>query len=87
MTTSPETLTPSERIEDALRKMRERRCRHLPILEDETVVGIVSDRELRGYVLPTDALEADWGEIRERLQEPISRISDESTHYGTRRRN
>lgn len=75
MTTSPETIATSERIEDALRKMRERRCRHLPILEDETVVGIVSDRELRGYVLPTDALEADWGGIRERLQEPISLIS------------
>ncbi|NBW39419.1 CBS domain-containing protein [bacterium] len=75
MTSSPETVTSDESVEDALRKMRQQKCRHLPILDDETLVGIVSDRELRGYVLPTDALEADWDMIRARLQEPISHIS------------
>ncbi len=41
------TLSPETSVAEALTLCRERRVRHIPILEDERLVGIVSDRDLR----------------------------------------
>jgi acetoin utilization protein AcuB len=41
------TLSPGDTAADALALCRERRIRHLPVLEDGRLVGIVSDRDLR----------------------------------------
>jgi acetoin utilization protein AcuB len=41
------TLAPGDTAADALALCRERRIRHLPVLEDGRLVGIVSDRDLR----------------------------------------
>ena len=41
------TLSPGDTAGDALALCRERRIRHLPVLEDGSLVGIVSDRDLR----------------------------------------
>lgn len=41
------TLSPGDTAGDALALCRERRIRHLPVLEDGRLVGIVSDRDLR----------------------------------------
>lgn len=46
MTANPETLSPDDSAVDALDKMREGRYRHLPVLDDGTVVGMVSIRDL-----------------------------------------
>ncbi|MDQ4106285.1 MAG: CBS and ACT domain-containing protein [Actinomycetota bacterium] len=47
MTRELATLAPEASVGDALRLCRERRIRHVPIVEDEKLVGIVSDRDLR----------------------------------------
>jgi CBS domain-containing protein len=44
MTGSPITIAPSELFGYALSVMHERRFRHLPVVDGETVVGIVSAR-------------------------------------------
>jgi acetoin utilization protein AcuB len=41
------TLSPGDTAANALALCRERRIRHLPVLEDGRLVGIVSDRDLR----------------------------------------
>jgi acetoin utilization protein AcuB len=41
------TLSPDETAATALALCRERRIRHLPVLKEGTLVGIVSDRDLR----------------------------------------
>ena len=41
------TLSPGETAGEALALCRERRIRHLPVVEDGRLVGVVSDRDLR----------------------------------------
>jgi acetoin utilization protein AcuB len=47
MTKEPITIQYDHRIGDALRLMYELDIRHLPVLEDGKLVGIVSDRDIR----------------------------------------
>lgn len=46
MTTDLTTASPDESYEEGLRKMQQARCRHLPILEDNNFVGLISLRDL-----------------------------------------
>lgn len=59
MTRSPECLTPQHSTIDALRLMQDARCRHLPIVKDGIVVGIVSRGDFRG--LEQDRLDEETG--------------------------
>ena len=47
MTGNLVTLSPEASVAEALTLCRERRIRHIPILEEGRLVGIVSDRDLR----------------------------------------
>jgi len=47
MTENLVTLSPEASVAEALALCRERRIRHIPILEEGRLVGIVSDRDLR----------------------------------------
>jgi acetoin utilization protein AcuB len=42
-----ETTTPAAALEDALEKMERRRIRHLPVIDEEKLVGLLSDRDTR----------------------------------------
>jgi acetoin utilization protein AcuB len=46
MTTDVESASPEEDAEAAYSRMRARRIRHLVVVEDRNVVGIISDRDL-----------------------------------------
>ena len=48
MTRQPETVKPSTRAIDALRMMRDGRYRHLPVIDRDHIVGIVSRRDFFG---------------------------------------
>jgi CBS domain-containing protein len=48
MTRHPKTVTPDADTEDALKTMLDNNFRHLPVVEDRKVVGIVSIRDLAG---------------------------------------
>ena len=51
MTPNPDTMPPGKMAIEALRVMEDRRCRHLPIVEDGKVVGIVSRFDFSGIEL------------------------------------
>jgi CBS domain-containing protein len=46
MTAEPMTVPPDTTVDDALRTMLDRGFRHLPVVEGERVVGVVSMRDL-----------------------------------------
>ncbi|MDI6872014.1 MAG: CBS and ACT domain-containing protein [Bacillota bacterium] len=66
MTTKVVTVTPADSIAEALRRTRAGRFRHLPVVDGERVVGVVSDRDLRAAVpaLVTDDAEEYLEQIR-----------------------
>lgn len=51
MTRDPETIEPSESTEMAATLMIHGGFRHLPVVEDGTVIGVVSIRDLMRFVL------------------------------------
>lgn len=52
MTRSPITIDPGAPLETAAAVMREREIRHLPVVDDAgRLVGILSDRDVRGVLL------------------------------------
>ena len=58
MTTKPITAAPDMSVKDAFLLMRSHRVRHLPVVEGNKLVGIISDRDLRRPKW-ADALD-DW---------------------------
>jgi CBS domain-containing protein len=48
MTQEPRTVSPDEQVEDALKTMLDNGFRHLPVVEEGEVIGIVSIRDLAG---------------------------------------
>lgn len=61
-------------VGEAARKLDEAAVRHLPVLRDGVVVGIVSDRDLRSVLAPLDALTRHTPEVTARLQTPIKEV-------------
>ena len=72
MTPNPDTIAPNDTSLEALRKMSERGYRHLPVVDGERVVGIVSIRDLYAAVN---------SELAEDLEQREAFIFD--TGYGT----
>jgi len=72
MTPDPDTVAPDDHARDLLERMRERGFRHLPVVDGDRVVGIVSLRDL--YAAAKRELEED-------LQQREAFIFD--TGYGT----
>ncbi len=62
MTKDPITLGPQSSIFQAWKLMKNRRIRHLPVMENGQIVGIVSDRDLR-LVLPSPATALEAHEL------------------------
>lgn len=58
---SPEVVsaTPHHSVEDCLRLMTENRIRHLPILEDDRLVGIISIGDLVNWIISTQTAALD----------------------------
>jgi acetoin utilization protein AcuB len=53
------TVTPKTTLPEAMRLVQHRGIRHLPVVEDDALVGIVSDRDLkRAMASPATSLEA-----------------------------
>lgn len=47
MSDKTETVSPGDRLNDALTKMIKAGCRHLPVVCDDALVGIITDKDLR----------------------------------------
>jgi acetoin utilization protein AcuB len=66
MSVSPVTITPSTSVHAAQALMQQRKIRHLPVLKDGRLVGMISDRDIR-LVLPSPATSLTVWEIRHLL--------------------
>lgn len=62
MTAGVVTLSPEDPVPLAIKMMRERKIRHLPVVENGKLVGILSDRIIKDY-LPSEASTLDIFEI------------------------
>jgi len=67
MSVSPVTITPSTLVHEAQALMQQRKIRHLPVLQDGRLVGMLSDRDIR-LVLPSPATSLTVWEIRHLLE-------------------
>ena len=47
MTAQPDTVKPTESLREALAKMNRDGCRHLPVVDGDELVGIITDRDVR----------------------------------------
>jgi acetoin utilization protein AcuB len=73
MTHDPVVVSPRHSLADALRLTRERRIRHLPVVEDGVLVGIVSDRDVR-TAMPSTLTEPDAERVAFLDRTPISAV-------------
>ena len=65
MTPNPITITPEERAIDALRVMGDRGFRHLPVLENGEILGVVSRGDFKGMEIDRiDEEDHLWETIR-----------------------
>lgn len=69
------TLSPDSTIKEALKVLQDNKIRHIPIVEDGHVVGIVSDRDVRDaspsiLLEDTDTKELD-SQIRQIMSQPV----------------
>lgn len=75
MSTDLVTVSPAESARRAWETMRDRRIRHLPVLEGERLVGILSDRDLRAVLLSPGLSGATVSEL---MSEPPTTIRPEA---------
>jgi CBS domain-containing protein len=57
MTPDPTVITPDTKVEDALQIVTEKRIRHLPIVQDGRVLGMVTSADLTHWVVKDEAKE------------------------------
>lgn len=73
MTPDPVAVRPDDSLADALRLTREKRVRHLPVVADGALAGIVSDRDIRlAMPSPLTVADADRAGFLERT--PVSGV-------------
>lgn len=73
MTPIPFFVGPMATIEEVREMMIERDVRHIPVVNDGELIGIISDRDL-GRILLSRTEEFDNDELEARLEQPVSRF-------------
>jgi acetoin utilization protein AcuB len=73
MTRDPLVVAPDQPLADALRLTRARRIRHLPVVEEGRLVGIVSDRDVR-LAMPSPLTEPDDERVAFLDRTPVSSV-------------
>lgn len=74
MTPSPLTVDPEASLQSALALMLRFDIRELPVIEDEALVGIITDRDLKSFLGP-GAREIDESLLdEERLEERVGEV-------------
>ena len=74
MSRDPFAVQVTESVGKVMTMLREADIRHLPVLEGDTLVGIVSDRDIRSYELPALLELDDPGRARKLLTRRIADV-------------
>ena len=78
MSVCPVTIAPSTSVHEAQALMQQRKIRHLPVLQDGRLVGMISDRDIR-LALPSPATSLYVWEIRHLLDKLT--VSEVMTYF------
>jgi acetoin utilization protein AcuB len=74
MTSNPATVTPRTTIAEAWDLMRELDIRHLPVVDGEALVGMLSDRDLGNLDVTSLLTEEGADALRRRLSRPVIQL-------------
>ncbi|HMR09276.1 MAG TPA: CBS domain-containing protein [Polyangiaceae bacterium] len=74
MTKDPTTVDAAAAIRDVISVLFELDVRHLPVVDGKTLVGIISDRDVRAFLAPTIVELENPEEIAQRLLQPIGSV-------------
>jgi acetoin utilization protein AcuB len=74
MTGNPATVTPQTTVAEARDLMRELDVRHLPVVDGEALIGMVSDRDVGNFDAARLLSEEGADALRRRLTVPIIQI-------------
>jgi acetoin utilization protein AcuB len=74
MTSDPATVTPRATIAEAWDLMRELDIRHLPVVDGEALVGMLSDRDLGGLDVTRLLTEEGADALRRQLARPVVQL-------------
>lgn len=74
MTRNPVTLDITSTVQDAADMMWAAEVRHIPVVEHGTLVGMISDRDLRSYMLPRPERIFRADEERARMAVSVSAV-------------
>lgn len=59
ITTEVATISPDDSVEDAMRLMTEKRVRHLPVMDDSGVVGMISIGDMVNWIISAQSAAID----------------------------
>jgi acetoin utilization protein AcuB len=74
MTPDPVTIAPGATTAEAWDLMRELDIRHLPVVEGEALVGMLSDRDLGVLEVGRQLIEEGADALRRRLAQPVIQV-------------
>ncbi len=74
MTKNPECVMSEETVRAALGKMLELDVRHLPVLRDGELIGMISDRDVSLYSTPIEDQAYSLEDVHAKLDTPVSEI-------------
>jgi len=74
MTKDPATVEAKQTIGEALVLMYQREIRHLPVIEQERLVGVLSDRDIRQLLGKVRVTSAERSDEERYLRMPVSEI-------------
>jgi acetoin utilization protein AcuB len=74
MTANPATADATEPVRQIINKLMELDVRHLPIVDDGQLAGIISDRDLRDVLAKAVDENTDLDAREARLDEPVSKL-------------
>lgn len=74
MTANPATVTPQASVAEVWDLMRELDIRHVPVVEGEALVGMLSDRDLGGLDVARLLTEEGADGLRRRLGRPVVQL-------------
>lgn len=74
MTENPFTISPETSAGAAAEALRQNDFRHLPVVEDGVLAGMISDRDLGALITPYVDDDIDLEEMRTRFGAPVSAL-------------
>ncbi len=82
MTAAPLTIAPDVTVDEALKMMRTNQVRHLPVIQNQKLVGLVTDIELRTAWFPSLLESLTVEDVM--VKQPVTVRSDETVFQAAR---